>query len=88
MLSMKNHLANPQKLNGSVRVRACVALRAMQVLKLSVTCSLCAIEIILIPVLSSNTGVFLPRVHKITQKKAGSLDLKLASEGNKMKGCG
>lgn len=70
MLSMKNHLANPQKLNGSVRVRARVALRAMQVLKLSVTCSLCAIEIILIPVLSSNTGVFLPRVHKITQKKS------------------
>lgn len=69
MLSMKNHLANPQKLSASVYV--CVYV--VQVLKLSVTCSLCAVEIILIPALSSNTGVYLPRVHEITQNKFAAL---------------
>lgn len=64
-------------------MRLCVVRERVQVLKLSVTCSLCAIKIILIPVLSSNTGVYLPMCSHDYPEQVAGFDLKLACEGNK-----
>lgn len=48
-------------------------LGVVQVLKCSVTWSPCAVEIISIPMLSLNTGVYLPCVHESSQKKFAAL---------------
>lgn len=81
MLSMEKPLGKSSK---NCMYFVC-CLGAVQVLKLLMTCSLCSINIILIPMLSSNTGVYLPLCSYDCLEEVADSDLKLASEGNKWK---